>query len=170
MARTAPGRGSKGPVMTTLPPLTPEIAAAIRATWPKTMRKTYDDTPGCFTHCACQYGPTGSCERGRHDLCGRADALRACETTITRANFTVTHFPDRYHHPSDISAIGPRRTSAAQVWLADRVCRWECPCSCHAAPPAAPTAPEAPPSRVTAPASMPEMPGQLDLFDLMGHQ
>lgn len=38
--------------------------------------------------------------------------------------------PGLYEHPSP-SATGAHHTSTAQVWLADRVCRWVCDCECH---------------------------------------
>jgi hypothetical protein len=146
------------------PPLTSEIAAAIRATWPKTMRQTYAETPGFFTHCACQYGTTPPCQKGRHDRCGRAEPLRSTETSICRKNFTVTNLPEPYQNPSDVSTTGPGRTRIAQVWLADRVCRWQCTCDCHTP---APSTTEPPPAASTTGLPRPAN-GQTDLFDLIG--
>lgn len=150
--------------------LTPAIAAAIRATWPKHMRTTYSQTPGFFTHCACQHGITPPCQKGRHDLCGRATPLRRPEACICDQRGMVTFLPEYYQHPSDVSAVGPSRTRCAQVWLADRVCRWQCPCDCHTEQPTTATAPaeatpHTPRPRTPAPTAAA---GQLDLLDLIG--
>lgn len=154
------------------PPLTAAIAAAIRDTWPKHMRKTYADIPGYFTHCACQHGTTPPCQKGRHDLCGRATPLRRPEAAICDPRGMVTTFPQTYQHPSDVNAVGPGYTSAAQVWLADRVCRWQCPCTCHTSQPT-PTPAKAIPLPLTPAAPTPKPRAaaastQLDLLDLIG--
>uniref|UniRef100_UPI0005925736 hypothetical protein n=1 Tax=Nocardiopsis potens TaxID=1246458 RepID=UPI0005925736 len=45
----------------------------------------------------------------------------------------AAEFAEPYAHPTP-SATGRHRTAVAQVWLADRVCRWVCSCGCHTAP------------------------------------
>lgn len=63
---------------------------------------------GLPTECPCQWGPTGHCHQDRHGTCG-AHVVELPETDIWT------------------TGLAP----AAPVWLADRVCRWQCPCECH---------------------------------------
>jgi hypothetical protein len=98
------------------------------------MRRTYLTTPGVYTRCACEGAQTGHCSQGRHRACGRSTPLRAVETYICTPDGLVTNLPKLFRHATDTSATGPSRTSAAQVWLADRVCRWTCTCTCHTGP------------------------------------
>jgi hypothetical protein len=43
----------------------------------------------------------------------------------------VLAFRKPFRHKSRTSATGPHKTWAADVWHANRVCRWLCPCDCH---------------------------------------
>jgi uncharacterized protein DUF6248 len=64
--------------------------------------------------CACQYGASGWCTNGGCRKCtGGGTAFP--ETSITDKTGHVLYLDGVY----------------ALVWLADRVCRWWCACSCH---------------------------------------
>ncbi|MCU1615020.1 MAG: Lsr2 protein, partial [Frankiales bacterium] len=70
--------------------------------------------------------------------CHRATPLRSYETVICgRSGASPRYFTEPYEHPTDTSATGPRHEYLAMVWLADRVCRWVCDCSCGHPKPAA---------------------------------
>lgn len=115
-----------------------EQAAWVRThVWTRDMRAQYTASPGHVTRCACQYGPSGWCAAGRCANCQRPDpALIAWETVICdRTGVTPMHLPGPYEHPTP-GLNGPRRERLAMVWLADRTCRWRCPCSCHTTKPA----------------------------------
>lgn len=113
--------------------MTPVEAAWVRENvWTPAMRKTYRDTPGYFAGCACEYGLTSWCQHGQCDRCHRATPQRSAETVICGpGGETPLHFSEPYEHITDIYATRPLHTSHALVWLADRVCRWVCPCDCH---------------------------------------
>jgi len=115
-----------------LPALTAEVAGQIRATaWTPAMRKSYRETPGWYHRCACQSGLTHWCRTGQHDRCHRAAPLRSYAAVICGPDGeTPALFAEPYAHDTDVYATGPRRTSLAMVWLADRVCAWQCPCDC----------------------------------------
>ncbi|WP_372672625.1 DUF6248 family natural product biosynthesis protein [Amycolatopsis kentuckyensis] len=103
------------------PPMSEEDAAWIRDTvWPKQLRAVHASAPKFHLRCACQYGVTGHCaSNDGHEECqfAKPDATpqRSSETWITRKDGTVIN--------------------GAEVWLADRVCRWSCPCECGHKPP-----------------------------------
>jgi hypothetical protein len=105
--------------------------------WTQPMRKQFAEVPGHYLVCPCQYGLTTYCREGQHDRCHRAEPLRSDAASILRRGGThPAHFREPYAHKTDTSATGPQCTSVAQVWLADRVCRWICPCGCgHASKP-----------------------------------
>lgn len=112
-----------------------EEAAWVRAeVWTSAMRKTHRECPGFYARCGCQSGLTHWCQIGQHDRCHRATPQRTEATVIVSRSGSPAHFRAYYEHPSDISATGPHREQTALVWLADRVCRWLCPCTCHAEP------------------------------------
>ncbi|MEU0492584.1 DUF6248 family natural product biosynthesis protein [Nocardiopsis sp. NPDC006139] len=69
--------------------------------------------------CACQWGPTGHCGAGAHHQCV-ARVVETCETYLTTRSGACI-----------LDAGVP-----VPVWLADRVCRWACPCDCHTSAPA----------------------------------
>jgi hypothetical protein len=112
-------------------------AAAIRErAWTQPMRKQHREVPLYTARCACQSGLTHWCEVGRHARCHRGTPLRSYATVIcTPGGMAVACFAEYFGHKTDVSATGPRFERAALVWLADRVCRWVCPCTCHTAPP-----------------------------------
>ncbi|MFI6513629.1 DUF6248 family natural product biosynthesis protein [Streptosporangium sp. NPDC050855] len=129
--------------------MTPEHAEWVRANaWTAAMRKQHRDVPRAASTCSCQAGLTHWCrpDIGRHDRCHRATPQPTWETIICdRSGVGSMHHAEPHRHPTP-SATGPRRTQAALVWLADRTCRWICPCPHHvgAQPPAAPTPTTAP--------------------------
>lgn len=87
--------------------MTAEAAARVREhVWTKRMRATYAEVPGYFTHCACQGGPCGYCSSDRHGRCYGRPMPR----------------PETY-------VVFETAVALAEVWLADRVCRWICPCA-----------------------------------------
>lgn len=115
--------------------MTPEQAEWVRDhVFTKPMRKCYAETPGYYTMCACQSGMTTWCDTGVHHRCHRATPLPRHEGFVdTRGGVHVAYFTADYEHPT-LTATGRFPTRLAQVWLADRVCRWVCPCPCHSAP------------------------------------
>lgn len=80
--------------------------------------------------CRCQWGISADCKAGNCDRCG-AGVPRA-ETYIRDRQGRITHLAELPKHPA-MTALGPSHTRAAQVWLADRTCRWICPCPHHTA-------------------------------------
>jgi hypothetical protein len=74
------------------------------------------------------------CQASRCDRCGRGAPLRSYETVICLPGDRPAFFAEPYRHRTDTSATGQRYEHLAMVWHADRVCRWICPCPCHAAP------------------------------------
>lgn len=97
--------------------------------WTQHMRRDYENV-GATSTCACEYGPTQHCSADRHRACHRAEPLPCPESYIARTTGQVVHMPAPYTHPTP-SATGAHRTREAQVWLADRTCRWLCVCTCH---------------------------------------
>ncbi|MFB9891537.1 DUF6248 family natural product biosynthesis protein [Planobispora takensis] len=96
------------------------------------MRRIYAERPGYYTACACQYGG-GAClssdKPGRHARCHLGAPLPQPETLIVGHDQMAAAFTEPYRHPA-VSATGWHPTRTAQVWLADRVCAWSCPCEC----------------------------------------
>lgn len=116
--------------------MTPEQAAWVREhAWTKAMARTFQESPGFYLKCACQRGTTWYCANGKCGRCHRAkpgppdweDVI--CDKTGNRP----LYFATPYQHPTP-SITGDRRERVAQVWLADRTCRWVCSCPHHAQP------------------------------------
>ncbi len=98
-----------------------DTAREIRDTvWTTRMRKQYRSLPDATHLCACQAGPSGHCFAGRHHQC-------QFTRTETRRGLVVS---ESWLTARDGSALEP-------VWLADRTCRWVCPCDCRHVPKAA---------------------------------
>lgn len=111
--------------------MTGQAAEWIRANvWTPAMRKSHRDAPRAAFSCSCQYGASQYCERGEHGRCHVGKGLPSCEAFITDKADRVLYLPAEFAYPT-LTATGARPTRAAQVWLADRVCRWACPCPCH---------------------------------------
>ncbi|MFF0526571.1 DUF6248 family natural product biosynthesis protein [Actinomadura nitritigenes] len=111
--------------------MTETAAAWVREhAWTSAMRKTFASTPGFFTACACQYSG-GECRHG--DRCHRREPLVIPIGSVMQrgGEYTALH-PEPYQHPTP-TATGPQHTAHAQVWYADRTCRWVCDCECHTA-------------------------------------
>ncbi|RSN46567.1 Lsr2 family protein [Actinomadura sp. WAC 06369] len=114
------------------PMMTETEAAWIREhAWLPAMRRLFASVPGYFTACACQYGMT-RCDHG--ERCHRREPLVLPIGSILSADgeHDARH-REPYAHPTP-TATGPKRTDVAQVWYADRSCRWVCDCECHAEP------------------------------------
>jgi len=104
--------------------VTPDDATWVRAhAWPGWLHTQWRHNPDHVTTCGCQWGPTGHCGRSRHAEC-----------------WFATGRPGADHGPSAVveTWIATSRGEVAgvpgvtgRVWLADRVCRWRCPCTCH---------------------------------------
>ncbi|TDD31663.1 hypothetical protein E1287_25725 [Actinomadura sp. KC06] len=151
------------------PPFTLERAAWIRENaWTGALRREDDGV----TVCPCQYGQCTHCEHEQHKNCvnkkgypKRRVAGRVCGPD----GVTPLAFREPYEHETDAFATGPRYERVAMVWLADRVCRWVCPCDCRNAlsPREAVPAAEDQPVRVTASAesAVSPKPLQLDLWE-----
>jgi hypothetical protein len=114
--------------------MTAEDAAWVRQNaWTKQMRREYAGDLTYVTTCACQHGPTGFCLQGSHRRCNRDTALPRWEALICdRAGIYPVSFSEEFQH--ETPGLIPHRERLAMVWLADRICRWRCPCDCHAAP------------------------------------
>lgn len=111
---------------------TPDEAAWIRDhAWTAAMRHRHAIFPD--SACLCQSGRSHMCANGEHDRCDLG-ALTNFHTLIRLPDDTPARFPHPYRHPTE-SDLGPVYERSALVWLADRVCRWQCPCGCHTAPP-----------------------------------
>lgn len=93
--------------------MTPEEAAWVRANaWPPTLAAGLAPTDVC----ACQYGPSGWCINGVCHRCTGGTTMHP-ETSVTDRRGRVLYLDGKY----------------ALVWLADRICRWQCPHDCHTA-------------------------------------
>lgn len=112
--------------------MTDEEAAWIREhVWTQPMRKTHREVPGYYSTCACQYGVTSWCQHGQCGRCHRGAPLPGPAGYVGGpGGQAVMVFAEPYEHPTP-SATGSHKTSMAMFWLADRVCRWVCPCTCH---------------------------------------
>lgn len=97
--------------------------------------------------CSCLLGLCGPCQRGE---CRRGREHDDC-LNLQR--------PSSWYGIED-TWITDRRgmVTGPSVWLADRTCRYRCPCTCWTEPPTNPL-PERPPAR-----PVPSRPEQLDLF------
>jgi hypothetical protein len=94
------------------------------------MRKTHRELPLAFGSCGCQSALTTWCQEGGHGRCNRAEPMPEYETVITNKAEQIAQFASLFAHPT-LSATGWHHEHVAMVWLADRVCRWVCPCECH---------------------------------------
>lgn len=132
MTTTSPAPAGARPRGAGRPPLTPDEAAWIRDhAWTAAMRHRHAIFPD--SACLCQSGRSHMCANGEHDRCDLG-ALTNFHTLIRLPDDTPARFPHPYRHPTE-SDLGPVYERSALVWLADRVCRWQCPCGCHTAPP-----------------------------------
>ena len=85
--------------------MTPAEAAWVRDhVWPAAMRRE----TGTAGLCPCQWGLCGHCAAGQHTECRTPDWA-----------IPYGYLTDRHTHV------------LADVWLADRACRWVCPCPCR---------------------------------------
>ncbi len=92
----------------------PDAASWIRTTvWTPAMRKSYAETPGFYTECACNWGSSGHCDAGRHQRCQKVGPEPRPEAYICQ--------------PDGCSVVD----GGIQVWLTGQACRWRCPCRCH---------------------------------------
>ncbi|MEU8381733.1 DUF6248 family natural product biosynthesis protein [Streptosporangium sp. NPDC048865] len=121
-------------------PMTEEAAAWVRANvWTKPMLKQHRGAPRAASTCACHGGLTHWCrpDVGQHDRCHRATPQHTWEALICdRTGIYPVRHAEPHRHPTP-SLTGPRHEQVAQVYLADRVCRWICSCEHHAARPSA---------------------------------
>lgn len=99
--------------------------------WTSSMRATHASLPEYYSTCACQNGTTDWCLRDKCTRCHRATPQPSAETYITNRRQEVLHFSEPYEHASTLESLTLRRCTIAVVWLADRTCRWICPCQCH---------------------------------------
>lgn len=110
-----------------------------RNVWTDGMRRVqYQVWPGFYTRCECQRDICYQCRRGEHERCN-AIPRQNCEGMIadkTGTNPAYFAERDRYKHITIDGA--PQPTVVAQVWLADRICRWACLCDCAGTLPMSP--------------------------------
>lgn len=110
--------------------MTPDQAAWVRK---HVLPRTLVETQGSFLHrCACQKGNSEPCRAGRHGDCAHHKHARYYAQGQAETNFGRSYSPWSVTWPGFISV---------DVWLADRVCAWRCPCDCHTAAPS-PATPE----------------------------
>lgn len=111
------------------------VPTAVEAEWIRDHALTKAIRRDLVPMCSCQYGPSGHCDMGQHDKCAhtRLTYPPDPETYIVNRLDQVLHVPDVFTHPL-ASITGRRPHREAQVWLADRACRWQCPCTCHTTP------------------------------------
>jgi hypothetical protein len=118
--------------------MTEDHAAWVREhVWTDGMRRVENEIrPGCYTRCECQRDVCYQCGRGAHERCmGKPRTDR--EGMI--ADKTGVHpacFAEPYNHRTIDGP--PHPTPVAQVWLADRICRWACRCACKPSAPMSP--------------------------------
>lgn len=135
--------------------MTPDIAAWVRThVWTPAIRR--DWTLG-LDACVCQRGLSRECRAGDCGACPGRTGYPHPETYVTTPRGGVADLPGEYVHPTP-SASGAHRVRHAQVWLADRVCRWACPHECHTAAASA---------AGTVPQTRPPIAEQLDLLTLI---
>uniref|UniRef100_UPI003F49504A DUF6248 family natural product biosynthesis protein n=1 Tax=Amycolatopsis sp. CA-151526 TaxID=3239921 RepID=UPI003F49504A len=100
------------PAAARVPAMTKEQARWIReVVWTEHHRK-WCGGPRDWHRCRCQWGVSDNCRRGEHRTC-----------TKIRSSGPLSG-PDTY-----LTISGDKRLHVA-VWLADRTCRWTCPCNC----------------------------------------
>lgn len=147
LGSSVPGEVVSGPLTS----MTDQQAAWVRATvWTPDMRRGL--TGPSIQRCACQIQvTTWACRNSQHDLC-ELDQHPDYETTIwSHGGLRPAVFPTTNRHKTRADG-GYRRRADALVWLADRVCRWACPCECRH------------PAAAAKPVQAGAEPVQLDLF------
>ncbi|MFI6909898.1 DUF6248 family natural product biosynthesis protein [Nonomuraea sp. NPDC050394] len=110
--------------------MTPDEAAWVREhAWTERMRHVETTAwPGHYTQCACQRLDCHPCTHNQHNRCTRGPRQSREGMIADRTGVHPACFAQPYQH---VTIDGPPRpTPVAQVWLADRVCRWSCPCPC----------------------------------------
>jgi hypothetical protein len=118
--------------------VTPDEAAWVRANvWTAAMLKVETATyPGTYTQCQCQRFDCHQCQRGVHEDCMRQPRQTPEGMVADKSGVAPACFAEPYKH---ITVDGPwKPTTVAQVWLADRICRWECRCDCQGKRPMSP--------------------------------
>lgn len=112
-----------------LEPMSDQAAAWVREhAWTAEMRHLNETRPDYYPTCSCQQGPCHQCTRGAHDRC-RPKLQHSREAMVCdRTGVAFAAFAEPYAHRTIDGP--PLPTVVAQVWLADRVCRWTCPCTC----------------------------------------
>jgi len=104
--------------------MTPEQAAWVRT---NVLPSALAETQGSFLHrCACQKGSSEPCREGRHGDCAHHKHAAYYAQGQAEASLGRSYSPWSVTWPGFIGV---------DVWLADRVCAWRCPCKCHAAAP-----------------------------------
>ncbi len=106
--------------------MTPEQAAWVRENVLRGNRPAADLERDL--RCRCQWGLSAKCRDGQCDRC--VAGVPHPETYVRGLDGQITHFAELPKHEA-MTVLGPCFTRAAQVWLADRTCRWLCPCPHH---------------------------------------
>ena len=122
----------------------PAEAAWVRKhAWNGIIRAEYRRAPNVLL-CGCQIGTSGPCKDGHHRLCHQECPHPDAEAWVWTRRGHVAQFPEPYEHPFPWKGDRVWEPNAwARLWLADRVCRWVCSCSCHVPEPARPVRYEA---------------------------
>ena len=126
--------------------MTPAEAAWVRKhAWNGIIRAEYKRAPDVMLLCGCQHGPSRWCQDGQHGGCHRECPHASAEAWVWTRRGHVAQFAEPYQHPYPWKpGRRPKQPDAwAQLWLADRVCRWVCSCPCHAPEPPRPVTYEA---------------------------
>ncbi|MFI6814447.1 DUF6248 family natural product biosynthesis protein [Nonomuraea sp. NPDC050328] len=125
--------------------MTPAQAAWVREhAWTSHLRSEYRADPQ-LALCACQFGLSRHCAASQHGTCHHRAVHPSTEGVILDRRGHHARFPFDYQHAmpwrTPPGLVPPAPDAWASIWLANRMCRWTCPCDCHA-----PAAPPPPPS------------------------
>ncbi|MEQ4726252.1 DUF6248 family natural product biosynthesis protein [Nonomuraea sp. B19D2] len=118
--------------------MTEDDAAWVRKhVWTDGMRRVqYKVHPGVYTRCECQRDVCYSCHRGVHERCIGIPRQDREGMIAGKSGVHPACFKEPYKH---VTIDGPpHATCVAQVWLADRICRWACRCGCKPSAPMSP--------------------------------
>lgn len=117
----------------TLEPMTEEAAAWVREHVWRDGVPTF--RPAMADRCRCEWGLSPACKHGQHGKCSLAE--RPVYEWETIVGGRRRGFPEPYEHPVRVGPGAgfrpdlPVYVHTPYVWLADRMCRWMCPCDCH---------------------------------------
>ncbi|MEV4749021.1 DUF6248 family natural product biosynthesis protein [Streptosporangium sp. NPDC049248] len=118
--------------------MSPVEAAWVQAhVWTDGMRRVESLAwPGFYTRCECQRTRCYQCDRGKHEQCSGMPRQAREGMIADKSGTGPACFRESYQHRTIDGP--PLATVVAQVWLADRICRWACRCDCKGKRPMSP--------------------------------